>query len=77
MMAKVGGTLLTLAIIGVVWPTVVAVPFGIVAGWIGVALLARAARLRSKHRAEAAYREKKPLPEPVDQTASGNKASRR
>jgi cardiolipin synthase len=67
-MAKVGGVLLALAIVGVIWPAIVAVPFGIVAGWIGVALLSRAARLRSKHKADSVSVEK-PLPEPVDQSA--------
>jgi cardiolipin synthase len=65
-MAKVGAVLVALAVAGLVWPVILTVPFGIIAGWIGVALLARAYRLRSKHRSEDGERE---LPEPIDEAA--------
>ena len=65
-MAKVGAVLVALAVAGLVWPVILAVPFGIIAGWIGLALLARAYRLRGKHRSEAGERE---LLEPVDEAA--------
>ena len=65
-MAKVGAVLVALAVAGLVWPVILAVPFGIIAGWIGLALLARAYRLRGKHRSEDGERE---LLEPVDKVA--------
>jgi cardiolipin synthase len=56
MMAKFGAGLLVLAVIGVVWPEAIAIPFGILAGWIGFALLIRARRLRQKPpRTESIY----------------------
>jgi len=45
-MAKMGLLLLVLAALGVMWPEVVAVPVGVVAGWIGLSLLIKAHRLR-------------------------------
>ena len=65
-MAKVGAVLVALAAAGLVWPVIIALPFGILAGWIGLALLARALRLRRRHRSEAEEGEKE-LPEPVTQ----------
>ena len=65
-MAKVGAVLVALAVAGLVWPVILTVPFGILAGWIGVALLARASRLRSKHRSEDGERES---PDPIDVAA--------
>ena len=46
LMLKTGVVLLVLASLGMVWPELVAVPVGIFAGWIGVALLIKAWRLR-------------------------------
>jgi len=68
-MAKVGAVLVALAVAGFVWPVILTVPFGIAAGWIGVALLIRAYRLHSKHQSEAEEGERE-LPEPVDQPAA-------
>jgi cardiolipin synthase len=68
-MAKAGAVLAALAIAGFLWPVFVAVPFGIIAGWIGLALLARAYRLRARHASEA-DEGKRELPEPVDQTTA-------
>jgi cardiolipin synthase A/B len=65
-MAKVGAVLVALAVAGLVWPVILAVPFGIIAGWIGIALLVRAFRLRNKHRSEDGERES---PEPIDEAA--------
>ena len=45
-MAKIGFILLVLAVLGVMWPEVVAVPVGVIAGWIGLSLLVKAHRLR-------------------------------
>ena len=47
----------------------VAVPVGVIAGWIGLALVARAYRLRAKHDSDADEGERE-LPEPIDQTAA-------
>ncbi|HYH44030.1 MAG TPA: phospholipase D-like domain-containing protein [Burkholderiales bacterium] len=47
-MAGVGAALLGLTAIGIAWPLVVAVPFVVLAGWIGVALIVRAADLYSR-----------------------------
>ena len=47
-MAGVGAVLLVLTAIGIAWPLVVAVPFVLLAGWIGVALIVRAADLYSR-----------------------------
>ena len=68
-MGKVGAVLAALAIVGFAWPWIVAVPFGIIAGWIGLALVARAYRLRAKHDSDADEGERE-LPEPIDQTAA-------
>jgi cardiolipin synthase len=53
-MAKMGVALLLLALLGVIWPEFVAVPIGVIAGWIGLSLLVKAHRLR---RGEAQERE--------------------
>jgi cardiolipin synthase len=45
-MAKTGIVLLVLAVLGVIWPEAVALPVGLIAGWIGLALLVKARRLR-------------------------------
>ena len=56
MMAKFGLVLLVLAVLGVAWPEAIAVPFGILAGWVGIALLVRARRLRGRPpRSESIY----------------------
>ena len=44
--AKIGFILLVLAVLGVMWPEAVAVPVGVIAGWIGLSLLVKAYRLR-------------------------------
>jgi cardiolipin synthase len=66
-MAKVGAVLFALAVAGLLRPAILAIPFAIVSGWIGLALLVRAFRLRVKDRSEAEDGEK--LPEPIDQDA--------
>jgi cardiolipin synthase A/B len=53
-MAKMGFVLLVLAVGGMIWPEAVAVPVGVIAGWIGLALLVKAHRL---HRGESQERE--------------------
>jgi cardiolipin synthase len=53
-MAKMGLALLLLAVLGIIWPEFVAVPVGVIAGWIGLALIVKARRLR---RGEAEERE--------------------
>jgi cardiolipin synthase len=50
--AKFGALLSVLAVLAVVFPRLVAVPLGIVAGWIGLALLVRAWRLRGQREAD-------------------------
>jgi len=45
-MAKMGLALLMLAVLGIIWPEFVAVPVGVIAGWIGLALIVKAHRLR-------------------------------
>jgi cardiolipin synthase len=44
--AKMGIVLLVLAVLGMTWPEAVAVPVGVIAGWIGLSLLVKAWRLR-------------------------------
>jgi cardiolipin synthase len=67
--AKFGLLLTVLAVLAVVFPRLVAVPVGIVAGWIGLSLLVRARRLRRRREAEverpieAAREEKAAAPE--------------
>ena len=73
-MAKVGAVLVALAVAGILWPVILAIPFAIMSGWIGLALLARAFRLRSKHRSEAEEGDKE-LPEPIGQTAASSRRS--
>jgi cardiolipin synthase len=52
---KFGLLLTALAVIGVLVPHAIAVPLGILAGWIGITLLARAWKLRRQHEAEEAH----------------------
>ena len=47
-MRNTGVILLVLALLGILWPWAIAVPVGLFAGWIGVALLIKAWNL---HRA--------------------------
>ena len=50
MMAAVGAFLVAVTIVGILWPYVLAVPIVVLAGWIGLALIARAIELKkSKH----------------------------
>ena len=49
-MAKMGLVLFVLAVLGVVWPWIVAIPVGLIAGWVGLSLLLKAKRL---HRGES------------------------
>jgi cardiolipin synthase len=53
LMFKTGLVLLTLAVLGVIWPEIVAVPVGVIAAWIGIALLVRARGLRRHEPVEA------------------------
>ena len=53
LMAKSGAALLVLAALAVIWPEAVAVPVGIVAGWVGVALMLKAWKLRQERRRDA------------------------
>lgn len=65
-MAKFGAGLMGLAILGLVWPLIIAIPAALVGGWVGVSLLIRAWKLR---RAAAAagpaqvLRDKSSMPE--------------
>jgi cardiolipin synthase A/B len=59
LMLKMGFVLMVLAPLGVLWPEVIAVPFGIIAGWIGLSLAVRAWRLRKSEPEEP---EKCPAP---------------
>jgi cardiolipin synthase len=52
-MWKVGAVLMVLAVLGMLWPEAVAVPIGLIGGWIGLALLARAWKLRRQSDEEA------------------------
>jgi cardiolipin synthase len=71
-MAKVGVVLVALAAAGIAWPEILAIPFAILGGWIGAALVIRAIRLRKRHRSEAEDGEKA-LPEPVEQSATAGR----
>jgi cardiolipin synthase len=48
MMAWVGAALVALTLIGILWPPVLAAPIVVLAGWIGIALLARAFDLKRR-----------------------------
>lgn len=48
MMAVVGVILVTVAVIGFLWPRVVAVPVAVLGGWVGITLLVRARRVRRR-----------------------------
>ena len=45
-MAAAGIALVALAMLGLVWPWLVAIPLSLIGGWVGLALLARARALR-------------------------------
>jgi cardiolipin synthase len=51
---KFGLLLSGLAVVGVLFPYAIAIPLGLLAGWIGVTLLVRAWKLRRQHEADAA-----------------------
>lgn len=48
LMAAAGSGLLLLVVLAALWPWLVAAPLGVLGGWVGVALLVRAYRLRLK-----------------------------
>lgn len=52
-MFKVGVVLILLAVLGVMWAELVAIPVGIIAGWIGLSLLVKAWRLHSREPEES------------------------
>jgi cardiolipin synthase len=54
MMGAVGAVLLALTLVGIAWPVVLAVPVVLLAGWIGIALIVRAAGLYLRPDADAA-----------------------
>ena len=45
-MAAAGGLALVAAVVAALWPRLLAIPFAIVVGWLGVALIARAYGMR-------------------------------
>lgn len=49
-MFSAGAILLALAVVAVIWPRLLAVPLAILCGWIAVALLLRAYRIRSRYK---------------------------
>lgn len=49
----VGFLLLVLSLVAVLWPRAVVLPFAIVGVWVALAFLARAWRLRRRHRVDA------------------------
>lgn len=53
LLGTVGLLLLALSIVAVLWPRLVVVPFAVVGVWVALALLARAWRLRARHRVDA------------------------
>jgi cardiolipin synthase len=57
-MAKFGTMLLLLAVLGVLWPIVVAVPAAVLAAWVGISLLARAWKVRRAARSSEAPAER-------------------
>jgi cardiolipin synthase len=48
MMAVVGSILVAVAVVGLLWPPLMAVPVALLGGWVGISLLVRAARVRQK-----------------------------
>ena len=48
----VGATLVLIAVLGALWPKLIAVPFAILAGWIGLTVLVRAVRLNAQRNQE-------------------------
>ena len=57
-MAKFGAVFLGLAMLGVVWPMAVAMPFAILGAWIGISLVVRATKLRRRVAGETPERDK-------------------
>jgi cardiolipin synthase len=51
--AGAGGLAIVAAIIAALWPRLIAIPFAVVVGWLGVSLLVRAYGLRRGRRGEA------------------------
>jgi cardiolipin synthase len=52
-MGKAGLILAVLAAVFVLWPDIVAIPIGLLAGWVGITFLIRAWKLRrERHHAE-------------------------
>jgi cardiolipin synthase len=66
-MASGGIVLLALAVAGLIWPWLVAIPLSVIGGWVGLALLARARRLRRTASPDGSpgWQEFEP-PEPID-----------
>lgn len=54
MMAVVGGILLVVAVLGLLWPWLLAVPLALLGGWMGISLLVGAARVRRRRGAAVA-----------------------
>jgi hypothetical protein len=52
-MLSIGAILLALAVVAAVWPRLLAVPYAAVTGWIGLALLMRAYRIRKRSGSDA------------------------
>ncbi|HQI00903.1 MAG TPA: phospholipase D-like domain-containing protein [Deltaproteobacteria bacterium] len=52
-MLSIGAMLLALAVVAAVWPRLLAVPYAAVTGWIGLALLVRAYRIRKRSGSDA------------------------
>ena len=59
-MAKFGAAFVGLAALGLVWPMAVAVPLAFLGAWIGISLLARAAKLRRRVDGDAPAAREKP-----------------
>ena len=55
LMFKMGLVLVALAVMGIIWPEAVAVPVGVIAGWIGIALIVKARGLRRGEPGEAEH----------------------
>ncbi len=51
-MAGMGAALIALAVLGIVWPRVLAVPLVVLGGWVGVSLMIRARELYNRPRSE-------------------------
>jgi cardiolipin synthase A/B len=59
LMLKIGLVLTALAVLGIIWPRIIAIPIGVVAAWIGLSMLVKAWRLRN--------REPREVSDPTDQ----------